>query len=98
QLGARSFRRGRLGRIGGSARPAEQRVELGLSPLGRALRPARVGIRSRPAIIAEVRAFLVPDFLGGRLAAVLGNGRAVPLAQLTDVQLRSALLAFVEPP
>src|SRR5579863_3648617 len=57
----------------------------------------RVGGGARLEMIAEVGVRLVADFLGGRLAAVLGDARIVVEAHAAYVQLRVAAGALIEP-
>jgi hypothetical protein len=47
-------------------------------------------------VIAEIGAFLIPDFFGGRLAALLCDTHVIVDAKFADMQLSPALRAFIE--
>src|SRR5579862_2740465 len=56
-----------------------------------------VGRGARLVVVAEIGASLVAYLLCGRFAAVFRDPRIVVDAHATDMQLRAALRAFIEP-
>src|SRR5688572_10320760 len=78
--------------------PSEQRLEIGLRLVCRGLVARAICAVTRPEIIAEIRALLVLDFLGDRLATALRDGRVVELTHQADVQLGATGGALVCPP